>query len=463
MWVGECNAPEEIYKFPTLANVSCKFSEGFPTPVTSPLRPPKPQRTERRPYSWRNSKRKEVCMYICILESSKTNEEEEELKSRHIKATNYDVIDDAIIATPDDDITHRELEVNRLIARRRQILGKNLLMYSVGGFGRSLMACSRTITFVALLLAIIINVTKGLVNIRPSEGKSIVGNSPSLPLSAPISSDAFPSLLFLYILRVLAAFIGINEGFCHYMTIKALGDNSKRLKRHRKVLHNTRMRDKHTVYLHRPLGCHGYAMSIMQYLARPVLAGKCLGAYFCLFAHFWASRMFYSSIYTVNLELDDNFKGLFDLIYLYIYNVYRSWVSCKGATYFADIFTKTYTLVYFLPNVITLVIKSHDKYQSILLIGLGHVERANWEKQSIFGHNRSYWRELRPLVTPWTFCIKEGIEPWKSQKWSVTSHVQVRVPLLSLSLSLSPLLLSCHALLFLLLFIIDSIIMYIYL
>ena len=30
-----CNAPEEIYKFPTLANVSCKSSEGFPTPVIS--------------------------------------------------------------------------------------------------------------------------------------------------------------------------------------------------------------------------------------------------------------------------------------------------------------------------------------------------------------------------------------------------------------------------------------------
>ena len=111
-------------------------------------------------------------------------------------------------------------------------------------------------------------------------------------------------------------------------------------------------------YLYRSSGCHGYAMWIMQCLARSVLAEKCLSAYLCPFADFWASRMYYSSTYTVNLELGDNFKVLFDLIY--IYNVYRSWVSCKGATYFADIFTKTYTLVYFLPNVITLVIKSHD-------------------------------------------------------------------------------------------------------
>ena len=62
-----CNAPAEIYKLPTSADGSCKSSEGFPTPVTSPLRPPKPPRTERRQYSWRNSSKREVCMYIRIL------------------------------------------------------------------------------------------------------------------------------------------------------------------------------------------------------------------------------------------------------------------------------------------------------------------------------------------------------------------------------------------------------------
>ena len=62
-----CNAPEEIYKSPTLANVSCKSSEGFPTPVTSPLMPPKPARTGRKQYSWQNSSKKEAYMHICIF------------------------------------------------------------------------------------------------------------------------------------------------------------------------------------------------------------------------------------------------------------------------------------------------------------------------------------------------------------------------------------------------------------
>ena len=34
------------------------------------------------------------------------------------------------------------------------------------------------------------------------------------------------------------------------------------------------------------------------------------------------------------------------------------------------------------------------------------------------------------------WCIKEGIEPWKSQRWLFTYHVQVSVSLCSLSSSI---------------------------
>ena len=172
----------------------------------------------------------------------RANKKEQEVESKLSGSTIYDIINDA---TPDGDVTLREPDVNRLIAIKCHVPRKSSLMHSVGDFGRSLRACSRTITFVALLLAILINVTEGLVNIRPSEGKSTVGNSPSLPLSGQIYFLRCPTSLFLYILRDLAAFIlGINERFCHYMTIEALGDNNKQLKRRREVLHNTRIRDK---------------------------------------------------------------------------------------------------------------------------------------------------------------------------------------------------------------------------
>ena len=65
---GKCYAPEEIYKSNKLANVVYNSSEGLSTPVTSSLMPPKPARTGRRLYSWRNSGKREVCMYVRILD-----------------------------------------------------------------------------------------------------------------------------------------------------------------------------------------------------------------------------------------------------------------------------------------------------------------------------------------------------------------------------------------------------------
>ena len=93
-------------------------------------------------------------------------------------------------------------------------------------------------------------------------------------------------------------------------------------------------------------------------------------------------------------------------------------------------------MAYFSSNSIALVIRSHDKYQSLILVGLARTGKASSGIQSILFHYRSYWREWRPLVTPWAGCIKEGIEPRKSQKWFFPSHAQVSVSLCSLLLLL---------------------------
>ena len=71
---------------------------------------------------------------------------------------------------------------------------------------------------------------------------------------------------------------------------------------------------------------------------------------------FWASCLYYLSIYTVNLELNDDFKMIYDHIYLYIYDIYRSWVSCNWATYPEAISVKINTLVYFSSKAVLLMI-----------------------------------------------------------------------------------------------------------
>ena len=160
---------------------------------------------------------------------------------------------------------------------------------------------------------------------------------------------------------------------------------------------------------------------------------KTLDIYIFLSAEFCTFRVDYLDIYIINLDSGDNLTVLYNLIYLYIYNVYRSWASCSWATYPEAILVKIYTLVYFSSKIIDLVIKSHDKYQSLILIGLARAEKASSGNRSVLVHYRSHWRGWRPLVTPWAYCIKEVIEPWKSQKRLFPSHAQVGV---SLSLSL---------------------------
>ena len=55
-------------------------------------------------------------------------------------------------------------------------------------------------------------------------------------------------------------------------------------------------------------------------LTRNILAGKRLDTYIFPSADFWASRVYYLDTYTVNLEFDDDFPVVYDLLYIqYIY------------------------------------------------------------------------------------------------------------------------------------------------
>ena len=186
-------------------------------------------------------------------------------------------------------------------------------------------------------------------------------------------------------------------------------NNNEQLIRRMEVLHNTIIREEGGYVF------PGYATCELATLAkRTFLAGKRLVTYIVPFADFWASHVYYFDAYTVNLELDDNFKVFYDLVYLYIFIFYHSWSSCNWAAYPEAIFVNICTLVYFSSKVIVLVIKSHDKYQSLILIGLARAEKASSRNRSVLVHYRSHWRGWRPLVTPWACCIIEVIETWKS-------------------------------------------------
>ena len=334
-------------------------------------------------------------MHIRTLNPLKARKNKREVKSRHLESTNYDVmIDDdtlnsgVIVASPNSDVIPRNVEVNKPIARKRYAPRKQSLVHSKGILKSSIRVCSRTFTKITILLAIVIGVFGGLFNIRLPERKSTIGTSSSLFPSETLATISFRDSLFLSILRESSAtIIGINEGLCSCINEGTFLNNNEQLIRRMEVLHNTIIRERGDMY-------PGYATcELATFAKRTFLAGKRLVTYIFPFTDFWASRVYYFDAYTVNLELDDNFKVFFDLVYLYIYLFYRSWSFCNSATYPEAILVKICTLVYFSSKVIILIIKSHDKYQSLILIGLASAEKASSRNRSVLVHYRSYWRE----------------------------------------------------------------------
>ena len=90
-------------------------------------------------------------------------------------------------------------------------------------------------------------------------------------------------------------------------------------------------------------------------------------------------------------------------------------LSCKQASFFLAFPIKLCTLVYFVSKDSLLDRKSHNKYQCTNLIGLAPWEKAYMRNRPFSSYNGSGWEELRPLVNPWTWPIKQGIEPSKCE------------------------------------------------
>ena len=321
--IGDCNAPEEIYKSPTLANVSCKSSEGSSTPVTSPPMPPKPARTGRKQYSWRNSSKKEVCMHIRIFNPFKSQE-----------STNcqHKTDDDGMITSSNSDVTRKAVwhtDENRLVARKRLVSRKQLLPFSARSFKAAFKAYNKVVTFVALFLATVTNVLGGLINIIRYGRKCIVGNSDSLAQRE--SSRDYSCHYFISILRkVLVNILGFNKELWLFVIIDSIWKKKKTFRNGKEEickLRNTwifRLVIAVSGLLNLQLGNICETFSILSVnVEKTFLAGKCFRAYLCLFTDFWASRRCYLYIYNrqfLNLMINSR-DFLYIYIYIYIYMI----------------------------------------------------------------------------------------------------------------------------------------------
>ena len=261
------------------------------------------------------------------LKSSKARKEKEEVKFKRPGSMNDDDIKSDAIEL-DSDVTIRDIEVNKPIARKRYAQ-KHSFVSQEGFLKSSLRVSSRTFTKVALMLAIVISILGGFFNIKLPERKSPIGTSSSLSSSKPRVVLRCQGYSALSILRGSAApIIGISEGLCSCIRKVIFLNDNQQLTRCMKVLQNTIICGV-TICNNRspssmlktcaPYYCSDYATRTPTTFARNVLAGKHLDVYIFPSTDFCASRVDYLDIYTINLESDVDFTVFYDLIYLYIY------------------------------------------------------------------------------------------------------------------------------------------------
>ena len=142
------------------------------------------------------------------------------------------------------------------------------------------------------------------------------------------SNSAHP--LSLAILREsAAAIINLSKGLCSRISKVMFLTGSKQLTGSMKILQNTIRRGvtilsncsrcSELASPHTPSCSTGYSTRSEPTLTRNVLVGKRLDTYIFPSADFWASRVYYLDTYTVNLEFDDNFPVVYDLLYIHIY------------------------------------------------------------------------------------------------------------------------------------------------
>ena len=246
---------------------------------------------------------------IYTLKLSKARKNKREVKSRHLESTNYDVINDAAL---NSDVIN--LDVNKPIASESYAQKHSFM--SEKGFIKSLLrVCSRTVTKITLILAIIISILGGLCNIKLPERKSPIGNSSSLFPSELHIDFRFLDSSVLSILRSSSAtIIGINEGLCSCINKGMFLSNNEQLMRRMEVLHNMIMCEEGG-YLY-----PGYATyALATFAAGNVCAGKHLDIYIFLSAEFCTFHDVYLDIYIVNLDSGDRFPVFYNLIYLCIY------------------------------------------------------------------------------------------------------------------------------------------------
>ena len=312
---------------------------------------------------------------------------------------------------------HGKPSLDKLVARQYKQTQVCLRSSAKIGYGKVVQGCNKMIAIIAFYFIILTQILKGCTHSILCELKSTVGNS------GKVSEDEGMrrcQLDFFYtILKCLSNIWEYKHRLWLLLIIDGLWRRDKVFKNKDKGIYQLTFR----LVVARPwlrnllLGnvCGRNVSIRIGNTGNTFMAGKVIRAYLCLYSDFWASCRVYLCKDAEILALYYKIKSFCAFIYLYIRKFLRFRLSCKWASFPLAFAVKLHTLVYFSSKASLLMIKSYKKYQSINLIGLAPWEKAYAKYRPFLSHNGPDRRELRPLVTPWTWPIKEGTEPWKGQ------------------------------------------------
>ena len=271
-----------------------------------------------RQYSWRHYAKKEVCLYIRTLKPLTTRKEKGNLKFKRPGSTSCQNSSDVIVNKP-------------VVARERCAQKKHSLVSKKGFLKSTLSVCSQTFTKVALMLAVVISILGGVLNVKLPGRISTIGTSSLVcqECESGNNSNSAHSLSFAILQESTAAVINLSKGLCSRMSKVMFLTGSKQLAGSMKILQNTLRcgvtivsscsRSSELARPHTPSRSNRYSARLGSRMIGNVLAGKRLDTYIFPSADFWASSVYYLDTYTGNLEFDDDFPVVYDLLYIYIY------------------------------------------------------------------------------------------------------------------------------------------------
>ena len=205
--------------------------------MASPPRTPTPPAAQVRQYFWRNYAKKEVCLYIHTLKPLKARKEEGDLKFKCPWSASCQNHSDVIVNKP-------------VVARKRCAQKKHSLVSKKGFLKITLSMCSQTFTKVALMLAVVISILGGVLNVKLPGRISTFGPTSLVCHECEYgnnSNSAHP-LSFVIFRESAAAIIDLSKGLCSRISKVMFLTGNKQLAGSMKMLENTLRRGVTIVY-----------------------------------------------------------------------------------------------------------------------------------------------------------------------------------------------------------------------